>query len=41
MAVDCWKSNVNKRKSVLTLLVEESESVLSGSYNGKRMSVGR
>ena len=22
MAVDCWKSNVKKKKSVLTLLVE-------------------
>ena len=42
VAVDCWKSNVKKWKNVSILLVEmERESVLSGSYNGKRMSVGR
>ena len=36
VAVDCWESNVKRRKSVLTMLVEiERVSVLSGSHTGK------
>ena len=36
MAVDCWKSNVKKMKSVLTVSRNgECEGILSGNHDGK------